>query len=257
MDAIYRERLLISTARKSIVMNKGFAVPHKHVGLNLFDGNTTSVGYNERTGGDTVLNKLGAIALDPLPLLCAADALIGDAGAAEPVCADLRLHIGEASAGGQCDKQHSASAGEGDSVRSDGNLSGHGFHDGAVYRLPELYDLRIGLPPGRDQRQKLVLIQTHVQRSHGLQCAYRAAVAEGELRNFTLLPQVTVRAMLFYGNAEHLRRRCAVDVLSRGEDLLTPGLSCKPRNDPRFNGREIRHDEFAAALRNERRADQF
>ena len=45
-----------------------------------------------------VLHKLRAVAFDSFPFLCAADALIGHAVRAEPVCADAGLDVAEPSA---------------------------------------------------------------------------------------------------------------------------------------------------------------
>jgi len=45
-----------------------------------------------------ILNELGAVAFDPFPFLCAADALVGHAVRAEPVCTDAGLDVAEPSA---------------------------------------------------------------------------------------------------------------------------------------------------------------
>ena len=63
--------------------------------------------------------------------------------------------------------------------------------------------------------------------------------------------------MLLDGNTEHLRCRCAVDVLAVGKDLLPPCFSGKPRNDTGFDCRKVRNNEFAVALRNKRCADKL
>ena len=63
--------------------------------------------------------------------------------------------------------------------------------------------------------------------------------------------------MLFYGDAEHLRRAGAVNVLALGEYVLSPLLAGKPRNHPGFNCGEIRHNEFPVFPRHECRADQL
>lgn len=62
------------------------------------------------TGGglDDVLHELRPVGLQPLPFLCAADALVSDALAAELICTELGLHIREASAGRERDEEHPA-----------------------------------------------------------------------------------------------------------------------------------------------------
>ena len=62
-----------------------------------------------------------------------ADASVGDAGAAELVCTELWLHIGQVSAGRQCDKKHAASAGEGKTVFGSRVLIFYGFCDSMIY----------------------------------------------------------------------------------------------------------------------------
>ena len=63
-------------------------------------------------GLDDVFREFRAVRFDALPLLCAADALIGDGIAAEFICPHLRLHIAELAAGRQNDEQHPAAVTE-------------------------------------------------------------------------------------------------------------------------------------------------
>ena len=138
-----------------------------------------------------------------------------------------------------------------------GGLTGNGAHHGAVNRPPELHDFRIRLTPCGNQSGKLVLLKPHLQSAHRFQRSHGAAVAESKFCDFAFLPQMSVDAVLFYGDAEHLRRAGAVDVLALGEYVLPPLLAGKPCDDTGFNRGEVRHNEFPVLLRHECRADQL
>ena len=128
---------------------------------------------------------------------------------------------------------------------------------GAVHVPPELHDAGIGLPPGVYKGFQLLLGQAVVQRAHGLQRPHRAAIAQSQLRDFAFLPEVAVDAMLDHGDMEHLAGRSAVDIPALGEHILPPLLPGNPGDDPRFDGRKIRHEEAAPRLGDEGGADQL
>ena len=128
-----------------------------------------SVAENIASGGlHDVFHELGAVGIQSLPFFRRADAFIGDTLAAEFVCADLRLHIGEVSAGWQRDKEHPGAAGKGQPVGRGRVLMLYGLHDRPVDIPPEFYDVRIGLPPSIYQRRKLVFGQAHLDSAHRL-----------------------------------------------------------------------------------------
>ena len=56
---------------------------------------------------------------------------------------------------------------------------------------------------------------------------------------------------------EHLAGRSAVDVTTLGEYFLPPLLPGDPGDDPRFDGRKVRHEEAAPRLGDEGGADQL
>lgn len=94
-----------------------------------------------------VLHELGAVGIQPFPLLRGADAFIGDAFAAELVRSHLGLHIGHLPPGWQGDEQHPAPAGKGQTIVGGGVLVADCLHDSSVHSPPEFHDVRIGLPP--------------------------------------------------------------------------------------------------------------
>ena len=126
-----------------------------------------------------VLHEFRPVGVQSLPFLRRADALIGDALAAELVGAHLGLHIGQLPPGGQRDEQHPAPAGEGQSVVGGGVLIADCLHDSMVNGPPELHDVRIGLPPCVHQRRELVLGQAHLDSAHRLERTHGASIAEG------------------------------------------------------------------------------
>ena len=129
-----------------------------------------------------VLHELGAIGIQPFPLLRGADALISDAFAAELVRSHLGLHIGQLPPGGQGDEQHPAPAGKGQTIVGGGVLVPDGLHDGPVHSPPEFHDVRIGLPPSIHQLRELLLGQPHLQSAHRLERTHGATVAKGQFR---------------------------------------------------------------------------
>ena len=94
-----------------------------------------------------------------------------------------------------------------------------------------------------------------VQCAHGLQRPHRASVAQSQLRDFALLPEVAVDTVLDHGDMEHLAGRSAVDISTLGEYLLPPLLPGNPGNGPRFDSRKVRHKEAASWFGNEGGAD--
>ena len=204
-----------------------------------------------------VLYELGAVGIQSLPFFRRADTFISDTFAAELVCADLRLHIGKVPSGWQRDKQHPTPAGEGQSVIRGGVLITHGLHDRSVHGPPEFHDPGVRLPPSVHQRRELVLRQTHFNGPHRLQSADRAAVAEGQFCDLSLLPQVAIDPVLFHGNLEHLAGAGAVDVAALLENLLPPRLPGVPGDDAGLDGGEVGHQKLSAVLGNERGADQL
>ena len=63
--------------------------------------------------------------------------------------------------------------------------------------------------------------------------------------------------MLDHGDMEHLAGGSAVDVSALGEHFLPPLLSGDPGDDPRFDGRKVRHKEAASRFRNKGGANKF
>lgn len=68
---------------------------------------------------------------------------------------------------------------------------------------------------------------------------------------------MTVDVVFFHGDAEHLGRAGAVDILALVEYVLLPLLAGKPCDHSGFNGGKVSNDKFAVALWNECRADQL
>ena len=61
----------------------------------------------------------------------------------------------------------------------------------------------VRFPPGRDQRLKFLLAQTHLDSAHRLQRADGTAVAKGQFGDLALLPEVAVHTVLLDRDAEH------------------------------------------------------
>lgn len=115
---------------------------------------------------DDVLHKFRAIGLDALPLLCAADSLIGDGVSAEFVDTHFGFHIAELPTRGQDDEQHPAAVTEPDTMRLRIQpLADGGFHR-IVHIPPELHDIRIGGAPGIHKGLEFLLGKPHFQSAH-------------------------------------------------------------------------------------------
>lgn len=206
---------------------------------------------------DDVLHELRTVGLDTTPFLLTVHAHICDALAAELVRAHPGLDVGQFPAGGQSDEQHAALYLEQDISDllklTPADCSLHGI----VHAPSVLHDLRIGRTPHIHQRLKFIFLKSHLQSSHRLECADRAAVAQGQFRDLAFLAQVGVLAVFLHGNMEHLGCGGAVDIAARAEHLRAPFLSGKVGKHPRLNGREVADDELEAGTGYECRADKL
>ena len=155
-------------------------------------------------GLNDVFHQLRTVGLQPLPFLRAADALIGDALATELVSAEFRLYIGKPPAGRKRNEKHPAPIGEPDATDLAVQMLLYGTHGGAVDVPPELNDVPVRAAPRSDQRLQFIFGKSHLQGAHCFECADRAAIAKGEFSDFALLTQVSVYAVLFHRNLEHL-----------------------------------------------------
>ena len=126
----------------------------------------------------------------------------------------------------------------------------HGL-DGAVYRPPELYDLRIGSTPGINQRLQFVLCHTGLDCAHCDHRALGAAVSTGQLALFALLAEFTVLSVFYDFAVKHSLGGFAVDVTAVFEYLHPPGLACKPREYACLDRRKVGNDILVAGRRNE------
>ena len=68
---------------------------------------------------------------------------------------------------------------------------------------------------------------------------------------------MTVDAVFFNRDAKHLCCAGTVDIATVSENLHPPLLMRHPCDDPGFDGRKVRNDEFPALIRNESGADQL
>ena len=208
-------------------------------------------------GLDDVFREFRAVRFDALPLLCAADALIGDGIAAEFICPHLRLHIAELAAGRQNDEQHPAAVTEPDAVRLCVKpLADGGFHR-IVHIPPKLHDVRIGGAPRIHKGLEFLLGKPHFQRAHRLERAHRSAISEGEFGDFTFLSQMCVLSVLFHRDMEHGGGAGTVDVAVLRKDLQPPGLAGQKGKHSGFDGGKVRNDEFVPVPRHKRCADEF
>ena len=187
-----------------------------------------------RNGLHDVLHELRAIAFDALPLLGCADALIGDGLASEPVHADLRLHIGQTTTGWQHNEQHGVLACETNAVRFRFRLPPDSVLHRLIHSPPEGHDVGVGLSPRLYQRGQLVFRKAHVERTHRLQSADAAAVAEGQFCDLAALAQVAIDTVLFHGYMKHGGRAGAVDIAIVPENLRAPFLPGQVRKYPRL-----------------------
>ena len=203
---------------------------------------------------DNVLGDFGTVGLEPGPL-AEIRPLIGHAVGAEAIHADAGLDVGEPAAGGQIDEEHAAGIGKDEAVGADLRLIGDRLLDGGIDIPPEADDMRIRIPPGGDQRLQLVLGKAHLEGAHRLQRPDAAAVAEGQLSDLALLPEVGVDAVLLDRNVEHHGSRAAVNVLPLAEDIHAPLLPCQMRQDSGLDGGEVGDDILVPGARDEGRAD--
>lgn len=95
-------------------------------------------------GLDDVLHELRAIAFEPFPLLCCADAFIGDGFPAEAVLAYPGLYVGKPPSAGELYEQHAALIQEADEANPHGDTFLDGCLHGGVHLPPEIDDVRIG-----------------------------------------------------------------------------------------------------------------
>ena len=204
-----------------------------------------------------VLDEFRAVALDALPFPRPADAQVRDGRAAKRVHAERGRGVGELAAARELDEEPAAPPAEDERADHAVDVLPDRALHGAIDGLPVRDDVRIRRPPGIDERRELRLAETEVQRPHRLQRADRAAVAERELRDLALLPQLRVRAVLFHFHAEHALRRRAVDVAAVRENLLSPRFACELCEHARLDGGKIRDDKRAARTRDERRAHEL
>lgn len=155
-------------------------------------------------GLDDVLHEFRTVGFYPFPFLRGADSLIGDGFSAETVFSNAGLHIGELPPRRKGDEEHAAFVGEVDASDFGFNSQPDGCLYGVVYVPLELYDVRISLPPGIDQRLQFFFLQAVIQGAHRFQGTDRSAVSEGEFRDLALLPEMAVDTVLLNRYAKHL-----------------------------------------------------
>ena len=146
-------------------------------------------------------------------------------------------------------------------------VSGCAQRGGPLQFLPESHDLRGGLSPSPDDLAHLLLGHAGVHRAvhalprlvaaKGFQCSDTSAVAERELCDLSLLPEIAVLTVLDHRNMEHLRGGGAVDVAAVAEDLHAPFLSGEPRCDASLDRGEVGHHQLASRLRYDAGADEL
>lgn len=105
----------------------------------------------------------------------------------------------ELTPGGKRDEEHVAFVGEADAAAFSFNPLPDGCLYGVIYIPSELYDVRISLPPGIDQRLKFFL-QAVIKSIHGFQGTNGSAISEGEFRYFAFLTEVAIDSVLLYGD---------------------------------------------------------
>lgn len=77
-------------------------------------------------GLDDVFDEFGTVGFQAFPFLGGSGAFVGDGFSAELVCFEFWFDVGEASAGGKLDEEHSALAGEEDAVGLSGGFVVYG-----------------------------------------------------------------------------------------------------------------------------------
>ena len=150
-----------------------------------------------------VLNKLRAVRFNPGPFFLRIDSHVGDGFSTETVLADPGFYISQAPSGRQRNEQHTALYYKGDIAYPRLAPLFDRFFDGGIHGPPVGSDVRVTAAPHVYKGLQLVLGKPHVEGAHGSKSADTAAIAEGKLGNFALLPQVAVNAVLFNRHAEH------------------------------------------------------
>ena len=206
---------------------------------------------------DDVLHELGSVAFQPQPLFLFADTFIGHGLIAEAVQTHFRLHIHQPSAGRQHHEHHAALIIEANAVCFCGSSLSDAGGSCFVHIPPELCNMGVGQTPGIHQRFQFFFLQTVVQCAHCFQRTHGATVAKSQLGNFAFLPQMSVHAVLFYGDMEHLRSGSAVNVAALCKNLLPPMFPSDPCDDPRLDGGEVCHIKTAAGFRHKSGADKL
>lgn len=186
-----------------------------------------------------VFHELWTVGFYTASFLLGVNPHVGNGLTAEFVLPDSRLDISQLPAGGQADEQHAATHFKCHIANGLRFFRAYSFFDRLVQSPSVCDNAGIRLTPHVHQQLKLILHQPHAQGIHGFQRADRAAVARGELGDFTFLAQVTVDTMLFYGHLEHLTGGGTVNIFSIVEDLGTPLFSCKMGQHSRLNGAEV------------------
>ena len=103
-----------------------------------------------------ILHKLGTVGFNAFPFFCATYALIGYGFSAESVFTHPGFHVRQPSAGGKCDKKHTALVSKMNAMSSCAGTLFDGSLDGIVYVPPELHDVGIGGTPQGDKGLKLI-----------------------------------------------------------------------------------------------------
>ena len=83
-------------------------------------------------------------------------------------------------------------------------LEADSFHCCTVNIPPQFCYHWVCLSPSIYQGWQFLFGKSHLQSTHSFQRADRAAITEGKFCDFAFLPKVSVDAVLFYGNTEHL-----------------------------------------------------
>ena len=182
----------------------------------------------------------------------------------ELVFPDVWLRIEKPAAAWQCNRQvviavqQIAFPAKDDAVRQPHGLRVlHDRHGRSVDGVPEILNPWIRGPPAADDVRQFVFCQAHFKCAHGDQCIRAALIAQGQLCDFPLLPEMAIDAVLDDWDAEHGRRRGAVNVAIVGKDVHTPLFTGQPRQHACLDGREVRDTQHRIVGRDERRADEL
>lgn len=194
-------------------------------------------------GLDDVLGEFPTVGFKLAPLTTRCDALVGDAGVAEPVLTQLGFHLSQATSGGQADEHDPGLHGEGQRTNT-GRLAGTDRLDGgSVDVTPQLHNAGVGCPPRIDQRLEPGLGEPHSQRPHGFQGTDAALIAAGEQGDLSFLTQLGVGSVLVDGDSEHAARGLAIQILPVTKGLKRGGLACEPRGDPSLDRGQVGYHE--------------